>query len=262
MLWAIIWDIIWSVHEWDNISKSKDFDLFNKYSDFTDDTVMTIATADALLNWLTYDFKYRNWGNAYVWKWYGCSFYNWLLDEKMWPYNSFWNGSAMRISPIWWYFESLEETLIEAEKSSICTHNHPEWVKWAKSVAAAIFMARNWKTKEEIKTYIEKFYEYNLSKTLEEIRKTNTFNETCQGTVPESITAFLESKNFEDAIRNAISLWWDTDTIGAITGSIAEAFYWIPEDIKNKALSYLNDEMKQVIFSFYKTIWINKIYLS
>jgi hypothetical protein len=178
-------------------------------------------------------------GNEYPDAGYGGSFLKWLLSEDSQPYNSWGNGSAMRVSPVGWLLHSLEATEDVAEISAAVTHNHPEGIKGAQAVASAIYLARNGKTKDEIKSYIENRYGYNLNRTLDEIRPFYSFDVSCQGSVPEAIIAYLESENFEDAIRNAISIGGDSDTIAAITGSIAEAAYGIPDDIKNKALEYL-----------------------
>ena len=230
MLGAIIGDIVGSVYEWNNI-KTKDFPLFSEKCFFTDDTVMTIAVADALLNGGTADDfinSMKKYGRLYPNAGYGSRFGNWVHSNAREPYNSWGNGSAMRVSPCGWFAESLEETEALAEKSAAVTHNHPEGIKGAQATAAAIYLARTDMKKDKIKEYIESKYNYNLSRTLDEIRPVYQFNETCQETVPEAIIAFLESNGFEDAIRNAISLGGDSDTLAAITGSIAEAAYGIP----------------------------------
>ena len=266
MLGAIIGDIVGSVYEWHNI-KTKDFPLFRDDCFFTDDTVMTIATADALMNGgKTDDFidSYKKWGRLYPNAGYGSRFGSWIHSDDREPYNSWGNGSAMRISPcVWvmncgfyartgcWPLNGWEWVT----KSAEVTHNHPEGVKGAQATAAAIFLSRfyaeghafdyckPWSLKElkaEMKKLIESNLGYNLSQTLDEIRPAYRFNESCQDTVPQAIVAFLESEDFEDAIRNAISLGGDSDTLAAITGSIAEATYGVPNWIKDKALSYLD----------------------
>ncbi len=251
MLWWIIWDIIGSVYEWNNI-KTENFPLFVEKSTFTDDSVLTIATADLLLNWWDYVTNYKSYTKNYPLRWYWTWFYDWVMSANLQPYNSFWNGSAMRVWPIWWVFDTLEQTLEESKKSAEVTHNHPEWIKWAQSVASAIFLARTWKSKEEIKQFIEKKFDYDLWLKLDKIRENYTFNETCQWTVPQAIIAFLESNSFEDAIRKGISLWGDSDTLTCITWSIAEAFYEIPVDIKQKARTYLDNNMNNIIDQFYE----------
>lgn len=248
MLGAIVGDIIGSVYEWENI-KTKAFSLFTDKCFFTDDTVMTLAVADALLNGgTTADFasSMKRLGELYPDSGYGSKFYSWLFSDDKQPYNSWGNGSAMRVAPCAWYAQSLVEAEVLAERSASVTHNHPEGIKGAQATAAAIFLAREGKSKAEIKEYIEGRFGYDLSRTLDEIRPVYKFNESCQETVPEAIIAFLESSDFEDAIRNAISLGGDSDTLAAITGGIAEAAYGIPTEIKLRALSYLDTALLEV----------------
>lgn len=254
MLWAIIWDIVWSSREFHNI-KSKDFELIPEGSFITDDSILCIATAEKLLTKWNYTDKYREYFHKYVGKkpnpsfWWGFSM--WAMSKSKAPYNSYWNGAAMRVTPIWFYFDTLKETLAEAKKSSLVTHNHPEWIKWAQATVSAIFLARKWFSKIQIKEFIEKNFSYNLSRKLDEIRKKYKFTESCQETVPEAIIAFLESSSFEDAIRNAISIWWDSDTLACITWWIAEAFYKsIPVQIKEKVLFILKQEKE--LFHIYE----------
>lgn len=248
MIGAIIGDIVGSVYEWNNI-KTKNFPLFNSECFFTDDTVMTLAIAEGLMNGGDdEDFiaAMKKYGRLYPDSGYGGRFGSWLFSDDISPYNSWGNGSAMRVSPVAWAFDTLSEVEKYAEISAAVTHNHPEGIKGAQAIAAAIFLARKGKTKEEIKAYIEKKYGYNLNRSLDEIRPNYRFNESCQETVPEAIIAFLESVDFEDAIRNAISLGGDSDTLAAITGSIAEAVYGIPKDIKEKALLILDQGLLNV----------------
>ncbi|MGR6835939.1 ADP-ribosylglycohydrolase family protein [Syntrophomonas erecta] len=252
MIGAIIGDIIGSVYEWNNI-KTKDFPLFSPECCFTDDTVMTLAIAEGLMDGGTaaaFIQAMKKYGRMYPDAGYGGRFGSWLFSEDIHPYNSWGNGSAMRVSPIAWMFDTLSEVEKYAEISAAVTHNHPEGIKGAQATAAAIFLARKGKSKAEIKDYIESKYGYNLSRTLDEIRPGYGFNESCQETVPEAITAFLESVDFEDAIRNAISLGGDSDTLAAITGSIAEAAYNIPEEIKEKALAILDKPLLNVYGRF------------
>lgn len=274
MLGAIIGDIVGSIYEWNNI-KTKDFNLFSKKCFFTDDTVMTVAVADAIMNGgksENYIESMKLWGKSYLNRGYGGAFYKWLISNSSEPYNSWGNGSAMRVSPCGWVAkldipieEGLKQTEDFAKASAEVTHNHPEGIKGAQAAAAAIFYMRHGKSKnavneykEILKDYIQNKYKYELQYTLDEIRPTYTFNESCQGTVPQAIISFLESNDFEDAIRNAISLGGDSDTLAAITGSIAEASYGIPEEIKEKALSYFNDPLDEPIKDLYKK-WINFI---
>lgn len=245
MLGAIIGDIIGSVYEWNNI-KTKDFPLFMPDCFFTDDTVMTIAIAEGLMNGGTskeFIVAMKKYGRMYPDAGYGGRFGSWLFSEDTKPYNSWGNGSAMRVSPVAWFYDSLLEVEKHAEISASVTHNHPEGIKGAQATAAAIFLARKGKSKDDIKEYIESKYGYDLSRSLDDIRPSYIFNESCQGTVPEAIIAFLESTDFEDAIRNAISLGGDSDTLAAITGSIAEGAYGVPEIIKEKALSILDEDL-------------------
>lgn len=261
MYGAILGDIIGSPFEFREIrQKSKDFELFSDKSKFTDDTVMTIAVADAILR--TGDSKdgrilFKNvakamlhYGKKYPHAGYGGGFRRWLKSDNPKPYNSFGNGSAMRVSVAGWIFNSMFDTRECARMTARPTHNHPEGVKGAMAVASAIFLARKGESKEEIKNYIEYEFDYDLSRTLDEIRPNYEFDETCQGSVPEAIIAFLESENFEDAIRNAVSLGGDTDTQAAIAGSIAEAFYGVPENLIKKCREYLPQEFLDVVDKF------------
>ncbi len=239
MYGAILGDIIGSPFEFDRGDKTKEFDLFTKGCDFTDDSVMTIAVGEALLavgpEATVKEIEeavvtnMQDWGKRYPYAGYGGRFRYWLRERNPKPYGSYGNGSAMRVSAVGWLYDSLERTREVARATANVTHNHPEGIKGAEATASAIYMARNESSKEEIKEYIEREFHYNLDRTLDEIRPGYHMDETCQRTVPEAIIAFLESKDFEDAIRNAVSLGGDTDTLGAITGSIAEAFYGISD---------------------------------
>lgn len=254
MLGAIIGDIVGSVYEWNNI-KTKEFLLFSPGCFFTDDTVMTLAIAEGLMNGgnaNAFIKAMKKYGAMYPDAGYGGHFGSWLFTEDTQPYYSWGNGSAMRVSPVAWIFDTLSEVEQCAKVSASVTHNHPEGIKGAQATAAAIFLARKGKSKNEIKAYIESKYGYDLSRTLDEIRPNYRFNESCQETVPEAITAFLESVDFEDAIRNAISLGGDSDTVAAITGSIAEAAYNIPEEIKVKVLDILDEPLINIISEYRK----------
>lgn len=252
LLGAIAGDIIGSVYEFNHVLW-KDFDLFLPYSKYTDDTVMTVANADWLVSGDSLMGIMQEYGNKYRGAGYGGMFYNWLVSRDPQPYNSFGNGSAMRVSPVGWAFNTLEETLDVAKKSAEVTHNHPEGIKGAQATAACIFLARTGSAKGEIKSYIEETFGYDLGRTCDEIRPVYGFNETCQRTVPESIIAFLESTDFEDAIRLAVSLGGDADTMGAITGAIAEAYYKeIPKYIVIEVLKRLPGEFKEVMERFYE----------
>ena len=238
MYGAILGDIIGSPFKFDRGDKTKNFDLFSEGCGFTDDSVMTIAIGEALLTVGSEATvkkieeavvaNMQDWGRRHPYAGYGGRFRYWLEERNPKPYGSYGNGSAMRVSAAGWLYDSLERTREVARATANVTHNHPEGIKGAEATASAIYMARNGSSKEEIKEYVEREFHYNLDRTLDEIRPGYHMDETCQRTVPEAIIAFLESKDFEDAIRNAVSLGGDTDTLGAITGSIAEAFYGIP----------------------------------
>jgi len=264
MMGAIIGDICGSIYEFDNrkTDQPETIELINSECFYTDDTVLTAAVAEAVFSDGNYEKSILKWARAYPKESYGYSFRAWFLSDYPQPYNSYGNGSAMRVSSIGWAFDTLEETLLEAEKSAACTHNHMEGKKGAKATAAAIFLARSGKTKLEIKNFIESEYGYNLSRSLAEIRPLYTFDETCQGTVPQAITAFLESNDFTHAIQCAISIGGDSDTLAAITGGIAEAFYsrtekkfriypGIPVELKEFADSKMNTDILSVIHKYY-----------
>jgi ADP-ribosyl-[dinitrogen reductase] hydrolase len=250
ILGAIIGDVIGSVYEWNNV-RTTDFPLFRPSTDFTDDSVLTFATMDSLLNGLDFTKTYQSYSRNFPHRGYGGRFSSWIHEEHPLPYNSWGNGSAMRVSPVGWASDTLGEVLIQAQRSAEVTHNHPEGIKGAQATASAIFLARTGLSKAEIKQYIEKTFAYNLDRTIDEIRPTFHFDESCQGTVPESIIAFLESTDFESAIRLAISLGGDSDTIACITGGIAEAFYKeIPTEIITNTLKVIPLEIIQLIEDF------------
>jgi ADP-ribosylglycohydrolase len=253
MLGAIAGDIIGSLYEINNI-KTKDFILLKPDNIFTDDTVLTVAVADKLLNNGDYEQIFKTYYHRYSTRGYGKSFRSWAKGEIVGAYNSYGNGSAMRVSPIGYAFNNLEQVLLQAKISAEITHNHPEGIKGAQAVAASIFLARTGTDKTTIKSYIESNFGYNLQPTLDEIRPNYKFDVSCQGSVPQAIIAFLESTDFEDAIRNAISIGGDSDTIACITGSIAEAFYGtVPELIAEYAISKLTKHLYLVVEKFMKT---------
>ncbi|MCK4666607.1 ADP-ribosylglycohydrolase family protein [Candidatus Dependentiae bacterium] len=250
MLGAIIGDIIGSIYKWNNI-KTKQFPLFKPESGITNDSILTIAVADAILSDCNYTYFIKKYARTYPDKGYGSRFHNWILSDSSTPYNSCGIGSAIRVSPIGWAFETITKVSIEAKRSSEITHNHPEGIKGAQAIASAIYLARIDCTKKEIKDYIESAFNYNLSREINNIRKTYKFNVSCQGTVPEAIIAFLESRTFIDAIRTAVSIGGDSDTIASITGAIAEAYYKdIPSPIIRLALKRLNPNLKNIIAKF------------
>ncbi len=246
-------DMIGSIYEWRN-HKSKEFELVKRHCDFTDDSIMTLATAQAILEG-TYDYagQYHAWGNNYPTAGYGGSFRRWLATpvEQIAPYNSWGNGSAMRISPVGFAFDTEAEVLFQAEKSAAVTHNHPEGIKGAQVTALTILLARQGLDQNAIKTRIEGDFGYNLSKPLDDIRPTYRFDVSCQGTVPVAIRAFLEATSYEDAIRNAVSVGGDTDTIGAITGGIAIAFFKeMPDTLVAEIERRLLSDMQEVCKRF------------
>ncbi len=257
MLGAIIGDIIGSRFEFDRGNKSREFELFTSQCEFTDDTVMTIAVAEALMDAgkdadeKTVKAKLiasmKKWGRKYPDSGYGARFIDWVLSDDPQPYGSFGNGSGMRVSPVGWFYDSLERTREVARWTAEVTHNHPEGIKGAESTASAIYLARNNATKEEIKKYIEKEFGYDLSRTLDKIRPTYHHVEDCMHTMPEAFECFLEANKFEEAIRNVMYIGGDTDTLAAITGSIAEAFWHIPPCIAIEANRYLSDDIQEII---------------
>lgn len=250
MLGAIAGDIIGSVYEWDN-TKTKQFPLFQPESRFTDDTVLTVAIADALLHQGDYTDALKQYHQRFPQAGYGGTFKTWAGSSSREPYNSWGNGSAMRVSPVAYAFNQLEQVLQEAQRSAEVTHNHPEGIKGAQATAAAIFLARTGQNKAEIKAYIESTFAYDLSITLAEIRPSYRFDVSCQGSVPQAMIAFLESVDFEDAIRNAISLGGDSDTIACMAGSIAEAFYGsVPTAIAQETLARLDPRLLEIVEAF------------
>jgi len=250
MIGAIAGDIIGSVYETHSI-KTEEFSLFSPGCRFTDDTVLTVATADAILAGKGYAESYREWGRLYPHAGYGGMFRQWLRSDDMGPYNSFGNGSAMRVSPVGFAFDTLDKVLEEAKKSAEVTHNHPEGIKGARATAAAIYLARTGKSKNEIKDYIESTFSYDLSATLAEIRPHYRFDPTCLGSVPQAVIAFLESSSYEDAVRKAISLGGDTDTQGCITGGIAQAYYkTVGDDIIKKVRALLDARLLNIVDLF------------
>lgn len=251
MLGAIIGDIAGSLYEFES-PKTKNIELFAEGSRLTDDSMMTIAVGCACANSDLHDEKdfkssviwyMRRIGRQYPRAGYGGMFSRWLISDVMPAYNSFGNGSAMRVSPVAWVATSLEQAETLAKWSAEVTHNHPEGIKGAQAVAAAVYLARQGETKDMIKAYIEDHY-YPLDFILDEIRPAYSFDVTCQGSVPQAIACFLESTDFEDAIRNAISLGGDGDTIAAMAGAIAEAYYGIPEAVKARGLAFFDDTLK------------------
>lgn len=277
MFGAILGDIIGSPFEFDRGNKSKKFPLFSEDSQFTDDTVMTLAVFYAFYKFKTRtECKYKlgwyytnvapteenmlkdlicesmqYWGRRFPYAGYGSNFNSWLYSEAPIPYNSFGNGSAMRVSCVGWMFGDLDTTRKMARISAEVTHNHPEGIKGAESVASAIFLARNGYSKEYIKEYVTNEFGYDLNRTCDEIRPSYRHVESCQETVPEAIIAFLEGKSFIDVIRTAVSLGGDCDTLTAIAGSIAEAFYGVSNNMQNECFKRLPNELRSILKIFH-----------
>ena len=252
MLGAVAGDIIGSRFEVIP-TKSYEFDLFSSLNTFTDDSVLTLAIADAILSNTSYEIKLKEYGLAYPNAGYGPSFVKWIINEIQGPYNSFGNGSAMRVSPIGFAFDDRITVLNEAKKSAEVSHDHPEGIKGAQAVALAVFLARQHTDKETIREEISKTFDYDLDRTLEEIKPGYQFEISCQKSVPESIIAFLESSDYEDAIRKSISLGGDSDTMACITGAIAQAYYkTIPKPIVEKVYSMIPEPFKKIIILFEK----------
>jgi ADP-ribosylglycohydrolase len=250
MLGAIAGDVIGSVFEGRDL-KSEDFALFSEHSSFTDDTVMTVAVAAWTLDGLDLAVALRKFGRRYPWHGYGMSFLEWLFDETKGPYDSWGNGSAMRVSPVAWAFDDMEEVLRHAERSAEVTHNHPEGIRGAQATALAIFLGRRGVDKRDIRSQVELRCGYDLSRRVDDIRPGYGFDVSCQGSVPEAIICFLESKDFESAIRLAVSLGGDTDTMACIAGAIAEAHYGgVPEAIAAEVRKRLPEDLLDVVDRF------------
>lgn len=279
MYGAILGDIIGSPFEFDRGAKTKEFPLFAKDSRFTDDTVMTIAVAEALINVRSRGIRITEeeelnkaghaaadtvkrmivssmkfWGLKYPGVGYGGKFKEWLSAIDPRPYGSFDNGSAMRVSPAGWLYDSLKETRVMARATAMVSHDHPEGLKAAEAIASCIYMARKGTSKDAIRSYVEDEFGYDLSMTLEEIRPSYRFTSSAAGSVPQAIRCFLESTDLEDAIRNAVSIGGDTDTVACVAGSVAEAFYGIPEDMIRMARSYMDEEMLEICDMFDRAI--------
>jgi ADP-ribosyl-[dinitrogen reductase] hydrolase len=250
LLGAVAGDVIGSVYEF-NRQKEYDFPLFRRESKVTDDSILTVAVADAILHGRDYMDVLREYARAYPGRGYGGFFRKWIYSENPQPYNSFGNGSAMRVSAVGWAFDSVEEVLSEAERSAAVTHNHPEGIKGAQATALSVFLARKGQSKEALKQEVAVRFGYDLDRTLAEIRPMYEFNESCQETVPEAIIAFLESQDYIDAIRKAISLGGDADTLAAITGAIAEACYGgVPAEVVAEVRERVPAKMWDVIEEF------------
>ena len=250
MLGAIAGDIIGSVHEYSG-TRTTEFELFHTDCRFTDDTVLAVAVADCLLHGLDYTEQFHEYFHAYPDAGYGFRFFHWASSGNRQPYNSWGNGSAMRVAAVGHAFESVDKVRAEAKRSADVTHNHPEGVRGAEATAVAVFLARRGRPKSEIRDSIEELFGYDLHRRLDDIRPSYVFDESCQGTVPPAIIAFLESNDYEDAIRRAISLGGDADTLACITGGIAEAFYQgVPAPIAKRALDLLDERLRRLTVAF------------
>ncbi len=258
MLGAIIGDTIGSVFEWHNTKKTR-FPLFTKYSRPTDDSVMTIAVADALMQTYGMDDEIvrkalvksmQYYGLKYPDAGYGGKFYDWIRQADPQPYGSWGNGSAMRVSPVGWLYDDLTTVLHMAELTAAVSHDHPEAIKGAKAIAAAVLFARKGWDKAQIKSFIEDMFGYDLDTTLDEIRPRYRFDVSCQGSVPQAIRAFLEGDSYEQCIRLAISIGGDSDTIACMAGAIAEPYYRIPKEIRDRGLAHIDPQMVRVIMAF------------
>ena len=262
MYGAILGDMIGSPYEFDMGDKSKEFPLFSRFSTFTDDTVMTIAVAEATMELVREGHGGREkliasmqkFGKLFPGAGYGGMFRQWLRSDEPQPYGSYGNGSAMRVSAVAWLFGDLASVRTAARRSAEVSHNHPEGIKGAEATASAIFLARTGSTKPEIKAYVEENFGYDLSRSCDEIRPNYHHVETCQETVPEAITAFLEGRSFEDVIRTAVSLGGDCDTLTCIAASIAEGFYGVPEYLKQECKNRLPEELRAVLERFDRMI--------
>ena len=260
MIGAILGDIIGSPYEFDRGNKSKEFPLFSHNSTYTDDTVMTLAACQAFLDVQPSDSdekilqilasRMRQFGKMYPNAGYGGMFRQWLSNPQRKAYNSFGNGSAMRVSSVAWLYNDIDAVRHAARLSAEVTHNHPEGIKGAEATASAIFLARRGHSKAEIKEYIEREFGYDLNRTCDEIRPGYFHTETCMKTIPEAITAFLEGDSFEDVIRTAVSLGGDCDTLTAIAGSIAEGFYGVPAELKEECYKRLPEHLLKVLKAF------------
>jgi ADP-ribosylglycohydrolase len=251
MIGAIAGDIAGSLHEFSPVKAVDGFALFCPQAFFTDDTVLTVALADSILTGAPYVKKLKE----YFWRFphagYGGSFACWATNKDEAPYNSWGNGSAMRVSPVGYAYDTLDEVLERAKQSAAVTHNHPEGIKGAQATAACIILARKGKSKEQIREYVEKVFGYDLHRSLDVIRPTYSFEVSCQRSVPESILCVLESKDYEHAVRLAISLGGDADTMACIAGGIAQAVYGgVPEKIKSHALRFLDEPLRDIVVRF------------
>lgn len=251
MIGSIVGDIVGSVYEFEN-HKSKDFPLFGEFSSFTDDTLCTIAVADCLMSGGDPAAYLRAWGQRYLNLGYGNHFRRWLKRDNLGPYESYGNGAAMRVSPAAFLAASLEEACRNAVRVTEVTHNHPEGIKGALATTDAIWMALEGAAPEAIRTHVAQVYGYDMARSVDSIRPGYEFDESCQGTVPEAIICALEAADFEDAIRNAVSIGGDSDTVACIAGGIAEARFGVPQAIADEAMRRLPEELREVVARMYR----------
>lgn len=250
MLGAIAGDVIGSVYEYYPV-KTENFPLFHPHCRFTDDTVMTIAIAYAILESTDYAPALKAFGRKYPNAGYGSAFFNWIFEDEVRPYNSWGNGAAMRVSPVGFAFDDRDSVLLEAKRTAEVSHNHPEGIKGAQATALAVFLARKGKSRENIRQQIARLFGYDLNRTIAEIKPSYRFDISCQGSVPEAIIAFLDSCSYEDAIRKAISLRGDSDTLACISGGIAHAYYKnMPSEIVSTVRRILPEDLVLIVDSF------------
>ncbi len=250
MIGAIAGDIIGSVYEWSPI-KTKDFPLFSRNCMFTDDTVLTVALEDSILSGIPYAENLKRYYIDYPDRGYGGSFHRWAQSASSAPYNSWGNGAAMRVSPVGFAYDDLDTVLAKSKEFTAVTHNHPEGIKGGQATAAAVFLARTGSTKDQIREYVKSRFGYDLGRHVDEIRPSYTFTEASQNTIPQAIRAFIDSTDFEDAIRNAISLGGDADTLACITGGIAQAYYGgVPHRIADRVYEILDDRLRGIVQRF------------
>jgi ADP-ribosylglycohydrolase len=255
MIGALAGDIIGSVFEFDDRKPGYNFELFSGKSEFTDDSVLTVALADSIINGGSYTQKLKEYFHLYPGRGYGGGFRQWADSSSMLPYNSWGNGSAMRVSPVGWIYNTLDEVLLKARQSAEVTHNHPEGIKGAQAAAASIFLARKGNSKKEIQNYIQNTFRYDLKLNLDDLIRNYSFNESCQDTVPQAIFTFLISEDYEDSIRKAVIIGGDSDTLACINGAIAEAYYnGVPENIEREVRSRLDPRLITIIEQFYRLI--------